>query len=217
MSYIYQTARVELQNQVVRHAHFIHGRVLDVGASVGTARYRNLFTYTEYVTLDVKPGEGIDIVGSAEALPVEASSFDSIVCTQVLGDVYNLRTAFDEFFRVLKPGGTALITEGFMDPLHSPPFDFWRFTEHSFRKLAEDSGFSVEVIEQRGGYHSVMTQLRTRYWIERLAVYKKWYRPIFNLVAKVYGTGALWLDAHDESPAKKLFAHGYIMILKKNA
>src|SRR4051794_23531354 len=61
-------------------------RVLDVGA--GDAPYRELFVHTDYATTDWAGSEhegaaSADIVASADALPVEAASFDVVLCTQV--------------------------------------------------------------------------------------------------------------------------------------
>lgn len=216
MSYIYQTNRIELHKQIEHHANFIKGRVLDIGA--GTfPRYKNLFSYDEYVTMDVEERAGIDLVGRIEKIPSLDSSFDSIVCTQVLGDVYDLNKSFNELFRVLRPGGTVLITENLFDPLHDEPNDFWRFTEHSLRRLAEDSGFNVKVLKGYGGYRSVMAQMKTRYWIERLGAHKRWFSRLFSLVLKIRGTLACFLDSRDRNDANKLFVHGYILIAQKNA
>ena len=104
MSYIYKTGRIELFEQIRRHHAYVKGRVLDVGAS-SFSRYKNLFDFSEYVTMDTRPCEGVDIVGKAENIPVPDKSFDSILCTQVLGDIYELQKAFKEFNRVLKAGG----------------------------------------------------------------------------------------------------------------
>lgn len=216
MSYIYKTGRVELLEQIKRQAVFIQGRVLDIGAG-GFSRYQELFTFTEYVRMDIEPSKNINVVGKAEEIPFPSESFDSIVCTQVLGDIYELPKAFKEMNRVLKPGGIALITENLFDSLHDEPYDFWRFTEHSLRRLALDAGFEIKVLESRGGYWSVMAQLKARYWIERLEANNKWFSRILSLGFKVLGTWARFLDRIDKSRANKLFTHGYILIAQKHA
>ncbi|MBI2065502.1 MAG: methyltransferase domain-containing protein [Candidatus Zambryskibacteria bacterium] len=214
MSYIYKTGRIELYEQIKRHANFIKGRVLDVGAS-NFPRYKGLFNFDEYVTMDIEPKKGVDKVGRIEAIPFPDNTFDSIVCTQVLGDVYDLHKAFEEMHRVLKLNGVALITESLFDPLHDEPRDFWRFTKHSLRRLAEDADFKIEVLEHRGGYHSIMAQLRARYWIELSGANKKWFARLLSLLFKIFGTWARLLDRMDNSRANKLFTHGYILICSK--
>lgn len=216
MSYIYKTGRIELQEQIKRHANYIKGDVLDIGAG-SYPRYKNLFKYKTYIGMDIAPGKDIDVVGKIEAIPLPESSFDSIVCTQVLGDVYEPSKAFKEIHRVLRPEGVVLITESLFDPLHDEPYDFWRFTEHSMRKLAEDSGFKIEILERRGGYHSVMAQLKARYWIERLHAHKKWFSRIVSFIFKILGKWALMRDRKDTSRAKSIFTHGYILIARKHA
>lgn len=216
MSYIYKTGRIELYKQIKLHANFVKGRVLDVGAG-NFSRYQNLFKFDEYVKMDISPGQGTDIVGKIENIPVPDNSFDSIVCTQVLGDIYDLRQAFSELYRILQPNGVALITENLFDALHDEPRDYWRFTEYSLRRLAEDAGFLVEVLERRGGYFSVMAQSKARYWIERLNANKKWFARLLSFMLKISGRWAIMLDSKDGSRANKLFTHGYILIARKHA
>lgn len=215
MPYIYKTGRAELYDQIKRYANLIGGRVLDIGAGKVT-RYRNLCRYHEYVRMDVVPGQNVDAVGRIEAIPFTDKTFDSILCTQVLGDVYELERAFKEIYRVLKPNGVALITESLFDPLHSEPNDFWRFTEHSLRRLATSAGLTVEVLERRGGYHSVMAQLRARYWVERLDAHRRWFARPLSFILKIIGTIARRRDSGDQSQAARLFTHGYLLIARKN-
>jgi SAM-dependent methyltransferase len=214
MSYIYKTGRIELYEQIRRHSHLITGRVLDVGAG-SYPRYKNLFSFNEYVSMDVSPGKDIDIVGKIEEIPSTDNSYNSIICTQVLGDVYNLNKAFKELYRILKPNGVVLITESLFDPLHDEPRDYWRFTEHGLRRLATDAGFLVEVLERRGGYWSIMAQLKARYWIERLNANTKWFARILSLWLKILGTWARFCDRHDSGHANRLFTHGYLLIARK--
>lgn len=215
MSYIYKTGRAELQDQIKRHASVIKGRVLDIGAG-NYARYKNLFTYDDYVRMDIAPGKDVDLIGKIEAIPAQDNSFDSIICTQVLGDVFDLAKAFDEIKRVLKPNGKAFITESLFDPLHDEPHDYWRFTAHSLRTLTENAGLEVEVLEARGGYHSVMAQQKARYIIEKYDASKKSYARLLSFVLKVCGAYARFRDKHDTSRAAKLFTHGYLLIARKH-
>ncbi|OHA89498.1 MAG: hypothetical protein A3C70_01520 [Candidatus Zambryskibacteria bacterium RIFCSPHIGHO2_02_FULL_43_14] len=216
MSYIYKTGRIELREQIKKYSYYIKGDVLDVGAG-NYSRYVDLFNYDKYARMNVRPGGNTDVVGRVENIPCSNNSFDSIVCTQVLGDVYELHKAFSELYRVLKPGGILLVTESLFDPLHDEPHDFWRFTEHSFKRLAEDAGLKVLVIEKRGGYFSVLAQLKARYWIERLGAGKKWLDKPLSFTLKICGIWARFLDRKDKSRANKLFTHGYILIARKHA
>jgi SAM-dependent methyltransferase len=214
MAYIFQTARVELFKQIEKFSGKVSGRVLDIG-SRGPGKYRKVFSYDSYTTLDIVSGNGIDVIGSIESLPFPDCSFDSIVCTQVIGDVYDLKKAFHECYRILSKNGYLILSESLFDSLHDEPNDYWRFTSHSLRKLTEDSGFFVEVIESRGGFWSVRAQMLIRYLIERFDIYNKWYRRPFNIFFTIYGKWMLFLDKYDKSNARNMFTHGYILVARK--
>lgn len=216
MSYIYKTGRIELLEQIKKHSSFIKGRVLDIGSG-NFPRYKHLFTFSEYISMDIQNEGNVNLFGKIEKIPSPDNSFDSILCTQVLGDVFDLEKAFSEMFRVLKPGGNALITESLFDPIHDEPNDFWRFTSFSLQRLAENVGFEVIVNEKRGGFFSVLAQLKARYWIERLNASKKWYARGLSFYFKIIGSFAKFLDKKDKSRANKIFTHGYLVIAHKNA
>ncbi len=214
MSYVYQPSRIELERQIRRHAGSLGGRILDVGAGKFD-RYSGFFTHTEYLRMDVPGTPGIDVEGTAESIPFPDESFDSVVSTQVLGDVFDVAKAVGEFYRVLRSGGAVLITEALFDTLHDEPHDYWRFTPHALRKLFEDAGFVVETLEQRGGYFSVMAQLRIRYAIERHDIYRRWYRRWFSAYAQLCTRYALMRDRKDQSKANRVYAHGWLLVARK--
>jgi SAM-dependent methyltransferase len=216
MSHIYKTGRAELYKQIKRHAHYIHGHVLDIGAG-NHPRYQHLFRYSEYIKMNLAVGKNTDAVGTIEAIPFPTDSFDSIICTQVLGDVYNLQQAFIEMQRVVKPGGVILVTENLFDPLHDQPHDYWRFTRYSLERLAQEAGLIIEVLEERGGYHSLIAQLRARYWIERWQAHRRWFAKILSMIFKIDGELSRWLDHYDHSTTKKIFTHGYLLIARTHA
>ena len=65
--------------------------------------------------------------------------FDFIISDQVLEHIEgDPQRAFDESLRVLKPGGIAVHTTCFINPIHAEPSDFWRFTPDALRLLARN-------------------------------------------------------------------------------
>lgn len=215
MGYIFQTNRYLILKRIEKNAHFVTGRVLDVGCGP-MSRYRHLFDCSEYVKMDIAPGENVDVVGTAEAIPFPDESFDSIVCTETINDVFEPVKAFAEFNRTLRKGGIILITCPSIAKQTDSATDYWRFTRHSLRKLAEDSGFTVEVLEQRGAYWSTMAQLSIAYWILKLHVYDKWYERLFGIGASLVGKLSISLDQFEKSVTKTSFTNGYLMIARKN-
>ncbi len=92
-------------------------RVLDVGSGAGNMAH-HLRHYGAYTGVDVNPRplrvareRHLDVyLGSADALPFADASFDLVALLDTVEHVPNEQGAFAEAFRVLKPGGKALIT-----------------------------------------------------------------------------------------------------------
>lgn len=92
-------------------------------------------------TLEIEAGPGIDYVGSAQALPFADESVDLIVTQEVFEHVPDPFQAMREVHRVLRRGGSAFVQLPFIIGYHPCPQDYWRFTEHGIRQLAEQAGF----------------------------------------------------------------------------
>jgi len=210
--YIEQPERVLINKAIAKFAPRIHGKVLDVGAGTFD-RYSKLFTYEFYDRMDISAREGISIVGTAENIPVPDSSYDAIICTQVLGDVQNPRLAVKEFCRVLKPSGKVLLSEALFNPLHDQPHDYWRFTPHTFKMLFTEAGFSEVTIEALGGFWSVGAQQIIRYCIERFDLYHR--SRTWSALLKYLGRISMWLDTRDHSKVNSLYAHGFVVLATK--
>jgi ubiquinone/menaquinone biosynthesis C-methylase UbiE len=63
---------------------------------------------SNYISADINPAFA-DMVIDIQAIPFKANSFDLIICAHVLGHVPDEKKAIDEMYRVLKPGGSAII------------------------------------------------------------------------------------------------------------
>ena len=189
---------------------------MDVGSG-SFKRYVNLFSnVTEYKTIDVNPDFKPDIIGKAEKIPVEDSTFDSIVCTQVLGDLVNPRDAVKEFYRIIRSGGIVLLTEGFMNEITDEPRNYWRFTNFILKEIFESEGFEIAALEQIGGFFTVQAQMWTRYIINTFNLYNhKYFSKLFSLCFKVMGKIAFFLDKMDTRRPNRKFALGWIIIAKK--
>jgi len=61
-------------------------------------------------------------------------SFDFVFSDQVLEHVEgDPQQAINESWRVLRPGGIAIHTTCFINPIHGCPSDYWRFTPEALR------------------------------------------------------------------------------------
>lgn len=137
-------------------------RVLDAGA--GEAPYRPLFAHCEYVTQDwpgtVHPGaRAADVVADLHDLPVPDAAFDAVICTEVLEHVAEPARVLDELVRVLRPGGSLLVTVPFVGPLHEEPHDHYRYTNHGLRGLLGRAGFTAIEVEPLTGYWATLSHV----------------------------------------------------------
>jgi SAM-dependent methyltransferase len=210
--YIEQPERVLINKAIAKFAPQIRGKVLDVGAGMSD-RYSTLFTCDSYTRMDTSAREGIDLVGTAEHIPVPDSSYDAVVCTQVLGDVEDPRVVVREFFRVLKPSGSVLLSEALFNALHDQPHDYWRFTPHTFKMLFTEAGFSSVTVETLGGFWSVGAQQIIRYCIERFNLYN--HSRVWSFPLKYLSRFSMWLDRHDHSHVNSLYPHGCVVLATK--
>ena len=114
-------------------------RVLDVGC--GVKPYYPFFADAAvYTGVDVKENVNADLVGSAEAIPVEDGSYDVVLCTQVLEHVDDPAAVVRELQRVAAPGGRVLASTHGVMLYHPNPQDLWRWTHTGLRRLFEAPG-----------------------------------------------------------------------------
>jgi SAM-dependent methyltransferase len=137
-------------------------RVADVGA--GDAPYRELFDHVEYVTVDWEhsPHEGaasVDVLASADAIPVDDGCFDAALLTHVLEHVPDPARVLAELHRILRPGGSLFLTAPLAWELHELPHDYFRYTAPGLRTLLEGADFDHIEIEARNDCFSTLAQL----------------------------------------------------------
>lgn len=144
--------------------------VLDIGGKKKSKRgYFDIEKYSlcvKYANIseETKP----DFLCDAAAIPVDNSSFDGVICSEVLEHVPDPRQVMREIFRILKPGGRALVVVPFMYHIHADPFDYGRYTDYYWLKLAEETGFTKTEIERQGTIYGVFANLLKLWAMEQL-------------------------------------------------
>src|SRR5450631_3667235 len=216
MAYIFQPARDALKNNVGRYSDLLSGKILDVGAG-SFDRYSKLFkNASKYVRMDIEGTENVDVHGRAEALPFPDASFDGIVCTQTLCDVFDLDTTFKEFNRVLTKGGRVLSTTPFLSMMTDEPYYFWNPSPYALRKLYEDDGFKIIVLEPTAGAHETIANLRIRVLIDDWKLYDRWYGRFVSYVFIFWTKLARRKDRRDgKTLAQSRTAIDFIAIAEK--
>ena len=84
-------------------------RLLHVAPKYCTARRLSRIRSIEYTSIGLDPAPGITRIADLTALPDSDSSFDAIVCIHVLEHIEDDSAAMAEMWRVLAPGGVAVI------------------------------------------------------------------------------------------------------------
>lgn len=215
MHTIFQIDRYLLRLQLQRASWYIRGNVLDVGSG-DFLRYRDLFDCEAYDTLEPDAAKHPTIVGSAEKIPVPDVSYDTIISTQVLEHLPHPVQAAGEMFRVLKPGGFAVVTVPQWNELHEEPHDYWRYTNFGLERLFMEAGFGIELIEPRGGFFAFLGQAVARYLIDALGLYESafWNMILFGPL-KVFGHSMLLLDRIFASAASRKHTIGWLLVVRK--
>lgn len=100
-----------------------------------------------------------DVQCYAQALPFPYSSFDVVICAELLEHVPDPRDVLQEAHRVLKPGGMLFITVPFLAYIHADPFDYGRYTDYYWSGNLHTLGFKDIVIEKQGLFWSVLVEM----------------------------------------------------------
>jgi SAM-dependent methyltransferase len=115
-------------------------------------------------------------------IPLDDDSVDSALCIEVIEHCPYPSSVLGEIARVLRPGGTLVLTVPFLWPLHDPPNDFCRHTPWSMERLVRSAGFSRVDVEPTGGWHASMASM-LGLWLERAP--RDLTRPTDRLLLKV--------------------------------
>jgi hypothetical protein len=113
-------------------------RLLDVGGK--GKPYACFFAgrVVSHYVLDVAPAYSVDVVGDARSMPFCDASMDVVLITQVLEHVPDPIAVIGEIRRVLKPGGTLLLSVPSIFPQHGSPGDYWRYMPQGLEWILRD-------------------------------------------------------------------------------
>jgi SAM-dependent methyltransferase len=139
------------------------GPIVEFGAyqvegQEGFADLRGLFPGKQFLGCDMRSGPGVDRVEDVSNMTLLDESAGTIICLETFEHVFEVRRAFDEVYRVLKPGGLFILTSPFHFKIHGYPDDYWRMTPSCLGRMLEC--YTLRVVGQQGPKktpHTVMS------------------------------------------------------------
>jgi SAM-dependent methyltransferase len=148
-------------------------RILDAGA--GQLQYKRFCSHLDYVSQDFAQYDGqgdgaglqtgawdqsqLDIVCDITSIPEPDASFHAVICIEVLEHLPDPISALRELARLLKSGGTLVLTAPFCSLTHYSPYFYYtgyscNFYEYWLGKL----GFEIEEMQWNGNYFEYLAQ-----------------------------------------------------------
>lgn len=120
------------------------GKVLEVGSYDPGRHYRKLFAGWDYLGIDIRHGDNVDLVPADPYYwrEIEAGTFDVVISGQMLEHVEYPKYILREISRVLKPGGLACVIAPTEGPEHEPPW-YGNLAAEQMREMAEEAALEV--------------------------------------------------------------------------
>jgi SAM-dependent methyltransferase len=120
----------------------IHGHVLEIGEDTYTRRFGLGVDRIDVLDASPENPRGTIVADLADGSNLPSDTYDCIVCLQTLLFIYDVKSAIRTMHRILKPGGTVLVTVPGISQICRPDVDswgdHWRFTTLSARRLFEE-------------------------------------------------------------------------------
>lgn len=135
-------------------------RILDVACGTGTSTVAIQAKHATAVGIDFSAGmireakrrhPGIEFIqGDAQALPFADGEFDAVTISFGLRNVNEPRKALDEMYRVLRPGGRAIITEFSTPPIGVVRAAYGGYLKHVLPRIADLASSNPEAYRYLG-------------------------------------------------------------------
>ena len=205
-------------------------RILDAGA--GEQKYKRFCPNLNYVAQDFAEYDGkgdgrglqkgkwdqseLDIVSDISAIPEPDSSFDAIMCVEVLEHLADPISAIREFSRLLKPGGQLVLTAPFCSLTHFSPYHFFTgFNRYFYENNLKRFGLDILELVANGNYFEYLAQE-----IRRISSIASQYCNTsprkYELVAMKIILRMLQRFTGKDTGSKELLCFGYLVLASKS-
>jgi SAM-dependent methyltransferase len=173
--------------------------VINIGC--GVVRRFEPVVKCRYLATDIRPLGNVDFSADAATLPLADNSVDLILALELLEHVPQPLSVLRDIHRVLKPGGTVVISVPSTVPRHDD-HDYWRFTAQGLAQLCSEV-FEDGEVSVFGGTFEALGYLAQYYASLAFHVLKI---PPHHL-HQIFPPIGHWLDRHNSWSSSNTALH----------
>lgn len=146
---------------------YLKGHLVDLGCG-NVPFYLWYKDYVQQVTCIDWPStmhrqSHIDIFADLnQELPLASDSVNCVLLTSVLEHIHNPSLLLGEIERILTQDGYLILSVPFFYHLHEQPFDYFRYTSHGLKFLAEQNGFEIVKLDHYGSAFGVLVDVSAK-------------------------------------------------------
>lgn len=143
--------RYYIENFFQQESGSIVGRVMEIGDNSYTLQYGgDKVSISDILHVDDSNANATIIADLSDAPHLPDNAFDCILLAQTLHLIYDFKSALRTCYRILKPGGTLLMTVPGITPIDYEDWGstwFWSFTDMAMKRVMAETfpGASIEV------------------------------------------------------------------------
>ena len=205
-------------------------KILNVGA--GDQHHKQYCSHLEYTSQDFVKYDGkgdgkglqtseydygdIDIKSDITSIPIKDSSFDVILCAEVLEHIPHPNRAIAEMSRLLCENGTLILTAPFCSLTHFAPYHYYAgFNSYWYNTVLPSYGLQVTKMQVYGDYFQYLAQE-----LHRLAYVASKYSADSEITKDGMEAVSATVSLLEKlgkpgNTSWELLAFGYLVVLKK--
>jgi glycosyltransferase involved in cell wall biosynthesis len=185
--------RYYIEEFLEKNSFLVKGRVLEVGDNDYTLRFGGAkITQSDILHINETNPKATFIGDLANAPNLPDDAFDCIVLTQTLQFIYDYKEALKTCYRILKPGGSLLLTAPGITSIDVGEWKstwYWAFTDIAIKRVLEETFSENNVVVEAFG--NVMTATAFLYGMGLPEVKKQqldFYDPSYQVIITAIAT-----------------------------
>jgi 2-polyprenyl-3-methyl-5-hydroxy-6-metoxy-1,4-benzoquinol methylase len=152
---IAQLVALRYEESIPKH---VTGRLADIGCG-NVPLYEYYRPYADSITTidwaeSLHDSKYLDIIWDLNKTPIDAipdSSFDAVICSDVLEHIYEPKLFLSEIYRIMMGDGKLMLNVPYFYWIHEAPHDYYRYTEYALTRMLNEAGFEQIQIKPIGG------------------------------------------------------------------